>query len=48
MGYIINSSHINNFMEQGSSVNLSYKDNTFAYHAKFLKFTYGVDLMTLV
>ena len=43
MGYLINSTSINNFKEQGSSVNLSYKDNTFSYPAKFLKFKYGVD-----
>ena len=43
MGYLINSTNVDNFSEQGSSVNLSYKDNTFNYHAKFLKFNYGVD-----
>ena len=43
MGYLINSTSINNFIEQGSSVNLRYTDNTFTYPAKFLKFKYGVD-----
>ena len=44
MGYLINSTSINNFIEQGSSVNLRYRDNNFKYHAKFLKFNYGIDL----
>ena len=44
MGYLINSTRINNFIEQGSSVNLRYRDNNFKYHAKFLKFNYGIDL----
>ena len=44
MGYLINSTSINNFIEQGSSVNLRYRDNTFKYHAKFLKFNYRIDL----
>jgi hypothetical protein len=43
MGYLINATSINNFIEQGSSVNLRYTDNTFTYPAKFLKFKYGVD-----
>ena len=43
MGYLINSTSINNFIEQGSSVNFHYRDNAFTYPAKFLKFKYGVD-----
>ncbi len=42
-GYLINSTSINNFMEQGSSFNLRYEDNTFKYHAKFYKFKYFAD-----
>jgi len=47
MGYLISSTDVDDFSEQGSSVNLSYKDNTFTYHAKFLKFNYGVDFNDL-
>ena len=43
VGYLINSTSVDNFSEQGSSVNLSYKNNSFKYHAKFLKLNYGVD-----